>query len=230
MTTKEEWDARRFLRRPILPTSIHANVDLYEVIRSHQREYVSPNDVEPVVDWILANKVRLTVVSLPHVLARSGDWSRLLSEASIGAGSERHRELCGLAVVYLSAQGKECLAGGNSLNSYAGGWADVSAEDGSIFIECGNLRGDKVAAALLHKQTIMVIPYGGGVHFDNEEDHCVFKRPEVEATAPQYVRHMSPTYLGFMFEPLVDLRRPATEINALEMLSELYEGKPTQKP
>jgi hypothetical protein len=227
--TKEDWEARRFIRRPLLPTSIHANVDLYEVICAHQREKVSPNNVEPVIDWILSNKVRLTVVSLPHVLARTGDWSRLLAEAATGAGSERHRELCGIASIYLTAQGKKPLAGGNSLNSYAGGWADVSAEDGSIFVECGNLRGDKAVRALFCGQTIMVIPYGGGVRFDGEEDHCMFMRPEVESAAPQYVRHMSSTYLGFLFEPLVDLRRPATEINALEMPSDLYENNP-QRP
>jgi hypothetical protein len=215
--TKEEYESRRLIRRQVEPLGIVVDVDLYEVIVAHQRDYVSSSHVEPVIDWIEAGDVELTVIDLPRVLGE--DWEFYAEEANLrraGAGSDEHRRLIAMAALYVIVQGKEPNVGGNSLCSYAGGWADVIAEDGSLFIECGNLRGDKVFEALTHNQTIMVIPY-------YEKDRGFKFTPNRERMKKHIDALMRERWRKAKEHPLFGPPEPKTEINALEMPPEAIE-------
>lgn len=147
-------EERRF-RRPVEPfDDVAVNVDLHDMLQEGRGRSPAPYcHVLPLADWIEDEWIRLRVVSVPH--AMSPDFlahvdAGKMSEHMMSGGTD-HRRLCALAAAYLIAVGKKPLVSGTSDCSYAGGWADVAAQDGSLYVECGTLSDTyKPIAAMLH--------------------------------------------------------------------------------
>lgn len=68
--------------------------------------------------------------------------------------------LAGLAAVYFERiLHKQPDVSGKTSCSYAGGYADVAAKDGSIFAECGTLNPDKVERAMRAGVSLLIVPW-----------------------------------------------------------------------
>ena len=152
--------ADRLLRRKIHPLDIEVDVDLYDAIRAFGSEdgrHVDPAWIDPVVDAIERGAVILSVASVPHVLGAG--WRARLTASS----DDRHAQLCQCAALFLEARGKKALVTSpGHQGKYAGGSADVIARDGSVFVECGTLREDKVLRAMWAGETVLLLPYALG--------------------------------------------------------------------
>lgn len=202
-------ELRRF-RRTVEPfEDVEVEVDLQDALTCGiaPAPYV---DVYPLADWIEDGWVRLRVVS-PHHLVPTGHHLFLYDKLGPRlSGGESHQSLCALAVAYLHAIGKEFSFGGDSSCSYAGGWADVAAADGSIYVECGTLNTYKPIAAMLAGETLMVLPYTLGCNKLGErlvEKLDPFPDP-TEADGPRWMKHLrlGRIRLGYVFEPKCELR------------------------
>lgn len=200
-------EERRFRRKVAPFEAIEVDVDLQDVLQERRGPSPAPYcHVSPLADWIEDEWVRLHVVSLPHAISRD-----LLIYVDAGEMPERfmsggpsHRRLCALAMAYLIAAGKEPIAGGASSCAYAGGWADVIAEDGSLYVECGTLNTYKPIAAMLSGQTLMVVPYSLGCALPGDD---VIERLDpfpdrIGATdASDKYQKLGRVQLGYVFEP-----------------------------
>jgi hypothetical protein len=99
--------------------------------------------------WVTCETVDLTTV-LP---AMRKPWPYL-------EGSEKHQKLMLIAIAYIEATGRTALIRGKY---GGGGFCDVYAQDGSLFVECGDITsggGRTILGAMVAQQTVMVIPYG----------------------------------------------------------------------
>lgn len=214
-------EIRRFRRKVEPFEDVEVDVDLQCVLTSGPG--MSPahyDDVWPLADWIEDDWVNLRVVS-PHHLVPAGyhkffyeKWGPRLSG---GAG---HQSLCALAAVYLHAIGKEFLVGGASACSYAGGWADAAAKDGSLYVECGTLNTRKPILAMLAGDALMVLPYTLGCDKPNEQilerlDPFPEQVEEDIRTASEFrlnldnsvrIGRIGRACLGYIFEPKCTLR------------------------
>ena len=75
-----------------------------------------------------------------------------------GNTGEDHDELCSIAAAWLEDRGLRFLYAPFQCH-YAGGIADVVAEDGSIVVECGYTKAEKVFAALRDEVDVLLLPY-----------------------------------------------------------------------
>lgn len=151
------------LPRMVLPfEDVVVDVDLQDVITEGPGSDPGPLcSVLPLLELIESGAVQLHVVSPYHIvppeLRRSFEAPQLIALMS---GKESHRELCALGASYLAFLGKSVLVDGTSACSYSGGWADVAATDGSMFVECGTLsHTDKPITAMRSGDTLMILPY-----------------------------------------------------------------------
>jgi len=217
-------DYERRFRRPVLPfDGIEVHVDLQEMITSGRAEDQAPyEDVAPLGEWIDRGEVDLLVVSPYHVVPRR--YLGLLRDAAFlvkMSGGEKHRPLCALAALYLHVLGKRVRASGDSACSYAGGWADVCAIDGSMFVECGTLNPQKPVQAMLAGQSLMVLPYTLGcaatspdviARLDPFPERCVEDFDDSPPRDPDLRRkcvalmQLARIRLGFIFVPRRPLR------------------------
>jgi hypothetical protein len=153
-------------RRAVLPLeNVFVDVDLYDVIDGGPWIPAAPSNVDPIIEWVRDGKIALDVLN-PHDYL-SEEHRKLLNDErfvrSSGTGkSYDHRRLCVLAALYLISTGKSANCSGNSLCSYSGGWADVRADDGSLYVECGTLNPTKPMMAMKHFVNLMIIPYNEG--------------------------------------------------------------------
>jgi integrase len=148
-------------RRLVRPIEVEVEFTMGDVIvpffgaRPFARELIN------LGDWIDSGLVELEVVSIKHALG-AGWPDRIMSfYSSIRAtGQGAHQILCALGWMFIQeVLGVPCHSRGGSSCAYAGGWADVAAEDGSIFVECGTLNVEKVPAAMAAGQKVLVLPY-----------------------------------------------------------------------
>jgi hypothetical protein len=156
---------RTTFRRKVAPfDDVEVDVDVEEVLEDFHG--VRPYGLHEINSWIASGAALLDVASPQHYLP-----SRLLKSMDhrwftedFGAGTPEHRRLCAIAAFYLMiTRGKGITYGGTGSGcGYTGGWADVSMLDGSLFIECGTLRADKLHRALEEGETLTVIPYRYG--------------------------------------------------------------------
>jgi DNA invertase Pin-like site-specific DNA recombinase len=110
--------------------------------------------------WLEADVARVRVVSIPHFL--SDGWrDRAKQVQTYATGrTDAHRWLCALGWLFLrEGCGKPAVLASHERTKYSAGVADVAAEDGSMFVECGTLREDKIVQALCGKQVVLVVPY-----------------------------------------------------------------------
>jgi hypothetical protein len=81
----------------------------------------------------------------------------------LGGGTEAHRKLCSIATYFLilglGKRADDLVVGGASACAYVAGNADVGLRDGSLFVECGTLRFDKLYRAMKHSVALAVVPY-----------------------------------------------------------------------
>lgn len=157
----------------------------------------------PLMDLVFAETaitrkwVDLRVHSLPHYLKQE-DLSRLDDDRFVRSHdntgkSGGHAMLCALSRLFIEAStGRKAIYPGDSRCAYAGGWADVIADNGSLFVECGNLRTDKFKQAFLAGQTLMVAPYWDGDYMSYRHVHRLSYRPK-ETYLEAYIA------LGFEF-------------------------------
>ncbi len=203
-------ETRRFRRKVAPFDDVEVQVDLQDALVCGRGRTPAPYvDVYPLADWIEDGWVRLRVVAphhlVPKSLLTSFDDPKLLRHMS---GGSSHRSLCAVAASYLTAIGKDVLIRGDSSCSYAGGWADVAAQDGSIYVECGTLNTRKPIDAMLSGETLMVLPYTLGCDLPDEETIAQLDPfPERDTTDPYagYLR-LGRVQLGYIFEPKCTLR------------------------
>lgn len=214
-------EQRRFRRKVEPFEDIEVDVDLQCMLTSGPG--MSPahyDDVWPLADWIEDDWVRLRALSLHHLVPVGhhkffyDKWGPRLS------GSPSHQSLCALAAVYLHAIGKKFLVGGASSCSYSGGWADVAATDGSIYVECGTLNTRKPIHAMLAGDTLMVLPYLLGCDTPNEqliarldpfpecveEDIQTAQRFQLNCDKSVSLGRIGRICLGYVFEPKCKLK------------------------
>lgn len=219
------------MRRPILPfDDLHIDVDLRSVIQEWGDIPAPTAYVQPLSDWIEDGWVDLFVVSPYHILStedRPFVYDTSLQNKMSG-NTSKHRELCVLAGLYLLSLGKEVYAGGNSLCSYAGGWGDVIAQDGSIVVECGTLRANKPFLAMCAGQTLMVIPYASG----GDLDQVTIDR--LSAALPPYKSESVPEgaskKLAVDFKTLERLMQPQASLGFIFVPKQRLQPSPFDTP
>lgn len=155
--------------RPVLPLGdVTIEVDLHHVVTAYGFGPVQDEapcwEVAPLASWIGDGLVKLYVVSLQHVIPAdvlAAGLPPLLDARLGGSGGADHQRLAALAALYLEyVLGKRCIASGDSRCAYAGGWADVVAEDESIVVECGTISGEmRTAKAMMAGETLALLPY-----------------------------------------------------------------------
>jgi hypothetical protein len=117
--------------------------------------------------------------------------------------TDEHRELCARAAQWLTRKGRHWTARQDHLG-YAGGIADVATPDGSLFVECGYVRPEKILRGLLQAD-MLVVPYAtdavlfqraGRMRFEkylsdlqrmcNEAATRIFERDDVMPNPPSH--------------------------------------------
>jgi len=149
-------------RRLVRPIQVEVEVTLSDAISPFFGDRPFAHELLELGDWIESGLVDLEIVSIKHALG-VGWPDRLMTFRSAvrATGQEEHRTLCALGWMFVEeVLGVPCHSKGGSSCAYAGGWADVAAEDGSIFVECGTLNVEKVPAAMAAGQKVLVLPYG----------------------------------------------------------------------
>lgn len=149
------------IRRSVEPfKDVQLDVDLEWIVEQFNTS-TSRSTLEQLARWLDIGAMKMRVVSLTHYLAPG--WldrvKPLMLEAS---GKQDHQHLCAIAALFLrEACGKEIIIrnGNSSTLSYSGGVADVAAADGSLYVECGTLREDKINHAMRAGERVLVVPY-----------------------------------------------------------------------
>jgi hypothetical protein len=214
---------RRLLRRTIEPLGVEIDVDLYEVVEGFHVP-VRDGSLDEVIGWIEAGDVELDVMSPKHFLPNG--WlnrARRLQYGVGGTGKDAHQLfVCG-------ASGIETLG-------YAAGVADVAALNGSVFVECGTIRPDKLSTAMRAGQRLLIAPYHlGGTLVDPtqmtklvcpEESALVQSRSgDTEAEERRlYYAALGCAQLGFMFHPLRELGEDPYVMDLWEDVRRTREG------
>jgi hypothetical protein len=160
--------AVKTFRRCIEPFGERATIDVVvaEVLNDGPGYDPAPDYyAAPLADTIDNGDVVLRVLSMPHVVPQEElellDDDRFL--ANFSGRTRKHRELC-LSIAY--ALNKKARVDGASGCAYSGGWADVCAEDGSLFVECGTLNPAKPLRAAEAGDALLIIPYLTGGRID----------------------------------------------------------------
>ena len=182
-------------RRLVRPIQVEVQVTMADAISPFFGDRPFARELLDLADWIESGLVEFEIVSIKHAL--SDGWTdRVLSfrDRVRATGKEEHQTLC--AIGWMFAQevlGIQCHSRGGSACAYAGGWADVAAEDGSFFIECGTTNVDNVPKAMAAGQTVLVLPYGFSGKTVRKEDEAKLLY--------QHSSTQSDMQPGFMFVP-----------------------------
>lgn len=207
---------RRFLRK-VEPIDAEVSVDLFNVI-TPGRGLASWSEIVPLIVWIEDGLVDLRVIALRKFFDDSVH-DAFLSLGAILSGKAQHQSLCALACAYLHSQGKSPLIGGNSACSYAGGWADVIAEDGSLYIECGTLNSSKPFDAMCYGQTLMVIPYTLGCDLPDARTIDLLKSRTDPSNTYAEIGSID---LGYIFKPKHQMRKdPFSPLIGIEKMNRM---------
>ncbi len=181
-------------------------------------------ELDKINGWIANGAIELTVTSPSHYLPadliakiRSGRHG--LGYIG-GGGKEQHRFLCALAAWFLifkcDGDRQKVGVGGASRCAYAAGWADVCLLDGSLFVECGTLRFDKLFRAMQAGQTLMIMPYERGARLTREaEDRLIVPDPrDAEEAGGAAFRDVESIQLAYTFKPIAVPKRDPFAKNA----------------
>lgn len=182
-------------RRVVHPIGVEVQFTLSDAISPFFGARPFAHELLDLAEWIEDGLVDLDVVSIKHSLG-IGWADRFMSfRKSVRAtGQEEHQVLCALGWMFVQeVLGISCHSNGGSSCAYAGGWADVAAEDGSLFVECGTTSVEKVPRAMVVGQKVLVLPYGFSGCSVCKEDHSKLSYDHVwgageEEAAPAAVR------------------------------------------
>jgi hypothetical protein len=169
---------RRLIRRRVLPTKdIEIDVDLYGAIVPFEEQRAKARNIEPLLDAVENGKVELKALLIRRFFQK-GWREEARKRAFRYSGKENHQWLCAMASLFLEARGKRSLHEGKGL-SYSAGIADVAASDGSVFVECGSIREDKILEAMRGGDTVLFLPYWQGGYLSREAREALADRVEL---------------------------------------------------
>jgi hypothetical protein len=192
----------RTFERPVHPLGILVDVALNDVLV----EWEASNSYTPcgsnlqqVADAIAEDRVFLEVVSVKDLLLP--EWGKRLEMYRNVWGRSPHETLRCHGALYLEALGKEPVYEPH----YSAGIADLKASDGSLFVECGTIREDKITIAMESGQCVMVIPYGLGCRIRSAPDAAIICGRGDIPPNNSFERYqlLGGIILGYIFSPRV---------------------------
>jgi len=187
---------------------VTVDFDLQQVIEPFGRSYSRAAQWDVILGWIESGKVELEVFA-PKLLLPAG-WTQ--NEW----GNNDHSRMCEMMATYLrEVLDIPCTTGGNQKLLYRGGIADVGAMDGSVFVECGTLREDKLQLAMRAGERLIILPYGSGQLVESSlrpQLHCeeeVRRLRERVSPTNEYISDMADAtvQLAFMFNPIGEVEQ-----------------------